>query len=219
MIKPLLVVTAALAISPAHESERDRPARSLCAASPLVEQLDATSGQQLLSLYGYDLRELWACTSIPSPRAPGAQILRFKRISTNDDDHTAFTVLKPAGSPSFWIIPTTSGMLSVRSVGDPHNRAAFNALLRSMPGTPSSAADWEALARLYLAVVEGGEAVLLKIEDGACAAQGDCSLSFADRVPRKGLGYWKRTVSFDRIGRGAVTLRDTEEELVSVDDE
>jgi hypothetical protein len=219
MIEFLLLLTVSVGVSPASEAGRDRPARSLCTASPLVDQLDTASGQELLALYGYDLRELWACTSIPSPQEPGAQILRFKRISTNDHDGTAFTVLKPAGWPSFWIIPTTSGMLMVKSVDDPHNRAAFNALLRSMPRTPSSAADWEALARFYLTVVGRGEAVLLRIEDGACGGQGDCSLSFADRVPGKGLGYWKWTVSFDRTGKGAVTLRDTEEELVSTDDE
>ena len=184
-----------------------------------MAELDKASGEALLSLYGYNLRETWACTSIASALAPGTQVLRFRRISTATDVATAFTVVKVAGEQSFWIIPTASGMLRVSGVeSDPHNLAAFNALLRSIPKPPSRTADWEALARLYLAVVGHEVAFPLKTEGGvsaACGTQNECSLSFADRAPQAARSYWKWTVTFDGTAKGAITLTDATAELLS----
>jgi hypothetical protein len=184
-----------------------------------VAQLDTPSGEALLSLYGYNLREPWACTSIASPLALGAQVLRFRRISATDHDATAFTVVKLAGEESLWIIPTVSGMLRVSGVeSDPHNLAAFNAVLRSMPRAPSSTADWDALARLYLTVVGHAEVFPVKDHDGAlaaCGAQRECSLSFSDREPQATRSYWKWTVTFDGSAKGAIRLTDVTAELVS----
>lgn len=190
-----------------------------CAESPLFAELDSPSGKALLKLYGFDLRETWACTPIRSALAPRVQLLRFRRLSAATEEATAFTVLKAAGAQTVWIIPTASGMLRVSGVeSDPHNIAAFNALLRSMPKPMSSTADWEALARLYLAVVGHAEVFPLKAEGGApatCGAQGECSLSFADRAPQGARSYWKWTVTFDRVGEDSITLTDAAAELVS----
>jgi hypothetical protein len=218
MSQPLLLM-ALLAVSSASDGSLGQAGTVTCAESPLFAELDSPSGKALLTLYGFDLGEAWACTPIRSALAPRMQLLRFRRLSAATEEATAFTVLKAAGAQTLWIIPTASGMLRVSGVeSDPHNIAAFNALLRSMPKPASSTADWEALARLYLAVVGHAEVFPLKTEGGAsatCGAQGECSLSFADRAPQAARSYWKWTVTFDRIGEGPIKLTDATAELVS----
>lgn len=214
-----VLVLTFLAVLPGAAGEKARPNEGTCAGSPLMAELDRAPAAALLRLYGYDLRDPWTCTPIASDLAPRAQLLRFNKISANDDDHTAFTVVKAAGPQSLWIIPTTSGMLTAPEVeNDPHNRAAFNAVLGGMPRPPSSTAEWDSLARFYLAVVGHAEAFLLKPEEGAstgCASGSDCSLSFADRAPQVTGPYWKWTVTFERAAKGGVRLADADAELVS----
>lgn len=196
-----------------------RPARTAtCAESPLLAELHSASGKALLRLYGYDLQEVWVCTPIRSALAPTAQTLHFGRVSTHDDEYTAFTVLKAADVQAIWVVPTNSGMLRVPGAEcDRHNMAAFNAVLRSMPRRPSKPAEWEALARLYLAVVGRPEVfslVAAEANSTTCGAQGECELSFADRAPDPSGGYWRFTVSFEAGLHDAPRLSDVTAELV-----
>jgi hypothetical protein len=218
MSRPLVLMVL-LTVSSASDGSLGHARTVTCTESPLLAELDSPSGKALLTLYGFDLGETWACTPIRSALAPRAQLLRFRRLSEATAEATAFTVLKTAGAQTLWIIPTATGMLRVAGVeSDPHNIAAFNALLRSMPKPTSSTTDWEALARLYLAVVGHAEVFPLKTEGGApatCGAQGECSLSFADRAPQAAHSYWKWTVTFDRLGKGPIRLTDATAELVS----
>ena len=89
------------------------PSDSSCGGSPLLASLSKGAGESLLKAYGYDLREPWTCTRIESSWAAAATILRFRKMTVQTDDQTAFTVIKVPALEYIWVIPTESGMLEV----------------------------------------------------------------------------------------------------------
>jgi len=172
-----------------------------CAQSPVLEQLSKGSGAAVLSSYGYDLREPWTCTRIDSPWVSGSVLLHFQKVSAQTDDQTAFSVLKVSGIDHLWIVPTGTGMLEVpHAESDPHNVAAFNALLSSLRKPPSSPSDWEGIGRLYMTMLGHKEAVRITPEagdTGVCSAEeGECTVAFSDRPVRAGEPFNKWTLVF-----------------------
>jgi hypothetical protein len=191
-----------------------------CADSPLLAELSKAPGIAILSAYGYNFNEPWACSKIESPWAAGAGLLHFRKISTQTDDATAFSVMEVPGIAQIWVIPTESGMLEAPNVdSDPHNLAAFNALLRSLPKPLTSSVEWRAVGKLYMALVGHAGAVAIEPlsgEPSPCGSDGECTLAFADRTPRAKEAYTKWTLTFT-VANGATPprLTDATREVVS----
>jgi hypothetical protein len=58
-------------------------------------------------------------------------------------------VVKIPGMKHIWVIPTNMGMLEVpHSESDPHNIAAFNALLKTIPNGLLNSAGWLEISKL-----------------------------------------------------------------------
>ena len=75
--------------------------------------------------------------------------MRFRKITTQTDDQTAFSIVKVPGLEFVWVVPTQTGMLEVpHAESDPHNVVAFNAILRRHKG-PVNAAGWLEASKLY----------------------------------------------------------------------
>jgi hypothetical protein len=171
-----------------------------CEQSPLLAQLSRESGAAVLHSYGYSLREPWACTSVESPWAPNSILLHFRKVSAQTDDETAFSVLKVSGIDYIWVVPTDTGMLEVpHAESDPHNIAAFNALLGSFPRAPLSPSDWKEVGKLYMTILGHEEAIPIvpKAGDAAvCTEERECSVAFSGRPVRPGEPFNKWTLVF-----------------------
>jgi hypothetical protein len=184
----------------------------------LLSFITEQAGSSLLDAYGYDLRQPWACTRIEVPWAPGATILRFRKTTVQSDEHTAFTVLRLPGVDYVWVIPTAGGMLEVpHAENDPHNIAAFNALLR-LYKEPVRGKKWLELGKLYMAIL-GHEQALPINEAGSnadsCAARDECSVSFSDRLVTATEAYNKWTLIFTTLSNGrSMALIDVSRETV-----
>lgn len=161
----------------------------------------------------YHLNEPWECTRIESSWAVGASLLHFRKISAQTDDATAFSVMEVAGVTQIWVIPTESGMLEAPNVeSDPHNLAAFNALLRSLPKPPSGPVEWNAVGKLYMTLLGHTGAVLIEPlpgEPGTCSADGECTVAFSDRTPHAKEPYTKWTLTFS-VANGSNPARLTD---------
>jgi hypothetical protein len=172
-----------------------------CVGSPLLAELSQGAGAEILKPYGYDFHEPWSCTKIDSPWVAGSSLLRFQRVTAQSDDATAFSVVKVSGSSYIWVIPTETGMLEVpHAESDPHNFAAFNALLGTLVKGPSSLAEWNAVGKLYMVLLGHKEAVPMKPKlgsSGPCDSDGECALAFADGLhgPNEPYTKWTLTLS------------------------
>ena len=190
-----------------------------CVNSPLLTELSKAPGAAILSSYGYNLHEPWACTKINSPWATKSTLLHFQRVTAQSDDATAFSLMKVAGIAHIWVIPTEVGMLEApHAESDPHNLAAFNALLHTLSKAPSSAADWNGIGKLYMALLGHKEAIPVEAETSnrtPCSSDGDCSVAFADRLPRANEAYTKWTLTFSApSGTTRLKLADASREVV-----
>ena len=125
--------------------------------------------------------------------------------------------MKVGGGAQIWVIPTESGMLEVPNVeSDPHNLAAFNALLSSLPKAPSGSAEWNAVGKLYMTLVGHTGAVPIESQPTPCTPDGECTLTFADRVPHVKQPYTKWTLTFSAAsGSSPVRIDDAAREVVS----
>ncbi|MDR3675715.1 MAG: hypothetical protein P4N24_09510 [Acidobacteriota bacterium] len=132
-------------------------------------------------------------------------ILRFRKMTVQTDDQTAFTVVKIPALEHIWVIPTAIGMLEVaHAESDPHNVAALNALLRPHKG-PMDAAGWLEAGKLYMALLGHKEAVPIKGDSGdtgSCGSGDECSVSFSDRPVVAGEAYNKWTLAFTAPAKG-----------------
>src|SRR6185312_15829613 len=177
MKKTLTLLSCMLLLPLCADAQKPLPS---CAGSPLFASLTKGAGATLLKMYGYDLQELWACTRLESFWAPGASILLFHKITVESDDHTAFSVVKTPALEFVWVIPTETGMLEVaHAESDPHNIAAFNALLRLHRGAVN-AASWLEAGKLYMMLLGHKEIVPIEDEANSCSIS-ECSVSFSDR--------------------------------------
>ncbi len=224
MKKEHIVLAISLLLLSVHaqgQKQQTRTADALsCADSPLLAELSKAPGTAILNSYGYHFNEPWSCTKIESPWTAGASLLHFRKISAQTDDVTAFSVMEVAGIGQIWVIPTESGMLEVPNVeSDPHNLAAFNALLRSLPKQPSGLVEWSAVGKLYMTLVGHTGAVAIEPlpgEPSPCSTDGECTLAFADRTPHVKEPYTKWTLTFSVAnGSNPPRLTDATREVVS----
>ena len=198
MTKALKLLPWLLLLSLCAEGQK---ASDSCGGSPLLASLSKGAGAALLKAYGYDIQQPWACTKIESPWAAGATILQFHKITVQSDDHTAFSVVKVPTLESVWVIPTATGMLEVaHAESDPHNIAAFNALLGLHKG-PIDAAGWLEVGKLYMTLLGHKEAVPIK-DDGDSCSGNECSVSFSDRPVVAGEAYNKWSLTFTAPSNG-----------------
>jgi hypothetical protein len=201
------------------QQDRNLPANS-CGNSPLFKELLTPAGSALLSAYGFSLKHVLFCRRIDVPWGAGASLLHFEKASAQTDDNTSFSVMKVPGIVQIWIIPTGSGMLKPPDVdSDPHNLAAFNALLRYLPKRKPSETDWTAVGRLYMAMVGHSTVISLCSVEGPsnpCSVGGDCIVVFSDRTPQAKEGYVKWTLTFEAADQlNPVRLADVSREVVS----
>jgi hypothetical protein len=163
-----------------------------CKGSPLLAELTRAPGSTVLSSYGYDLNEQWECSKIESPWITGATMLQFRKVNPRMgspiDLVASFSVLKVNGIAQIWVIPISSGsqVIEIPNLApevdtDPHNIAAFNALLSSCLRPPRDASGWNSIGNLYMTLV--GDAGVVPIEDPpgqskACNLGVECALSF-----------------------------------------
>jgi hypothetical protein len=197
----LAIAVLLLAISTEGQKAKAQPENTTsCRNSPLLAELTGTPGMGLLRAYGYDLNEPWACTRINSPWVGRSILLHFQKATAQTDDASAFSAMKVIGTTHIWIIPTAEGMLETPHVeSDPHNLAAFNSLLQSLAKSPSKTEDWNAIGKLYMALVGHPEVISIEAESGnpnPCNLEGDCLIAFADRRPRVNEPYTKWTLTF-----------------------
>jgi len=121
--------------------------------------------------------------------------------------------MEVAGVKQIWVIPTASGMLEAPNLeSDPHNIAAFNALLRSLPKPPSGLVEWNAVGKLYMALL--GQTEVFPIEPlpdqpNRCSADGECTVAFSDSTPQPKEPYTKWTLTFS-VAKGADPARLTD---------
>jgi hypothetical protein len=145
-----------------------------CKGSPLLAELTRATGSTVLSSYGYDLNEQWECSKIESPWITGATMLQFRKVNPRMgspiDLVASFSVLKVNGIAQIWVIPISSGSgvielpnLAPEVDTDPHNIAAFNALLSSCLRPPRDASGWNSIGNLYMTLVGDAGVVPLKI--------------------------------------------------------
>jgi hypothetical protein len=115
-----------------------------------------------------------------------------------------------AGLSYIWVIPTEVGMLEApHAENDPHNIAAFNALLGTFSKTPSSAADWNAVGKLYMFLLGHKEVVPVEADtsrQSPCGSDGDCSIGLSDSPLHSNQPYTKWTLTFSAPS-GTVRLR------------
>jgi hypothetical protein len=190
-----------------------------CQESRLFADLIKQEGITLLGAYGYDLlKELWVCTKIESPLSKGATILQFNKADFSGGQ-LGFSVMKVPGMEHIWIIPTQIGMLEVPHLeSDPHNLAAFNALLKIIPKGRLNATGWLEIGKLYMAILGYKEVVPIRTESGdsnPCSSCNECSLSFSVGPVVKDEPYDKWTLIFacPSIGKPAV-LTDVSRETI-----
>lgn len=142
---------------------------------------------------------------IESSWASEATILRFQKITVQRDDQTAFSVVKIPALEYVWIIPTATGMLeAAHAESDPHNVAAFNALLR-LHKEPIEATRWLEAGKLYMTLLGHKEAVAIKGKAGeaaSCSSSDECSVAFSDRPVVEGQAYNKWTLTFAASSKG-----------------
>jgi len=174
-----------------------------CKETDFLKGLTDPRGEQMgvLRTYGYNIdRELWSCDEIESNWTGENRVLVFQSIATTSDDQSAFSVVQLRKSPYLWVIPLFDHSRECPGLeNDPHNIAAFNALLRSLPTNPSRPADWSGLGKLYLALLGHKEAVAIdknSANRNPCNSGGECTLAFADRVPRAKEPYVRWTLVF-----------------------
>jgi hypothetical protein len=201
------------------QQSKNMPAGS-CENSPLFKELLTPAGSALLSAYGFSFKQVLFCRRIEVPWAAGASLLHFEKAGAQTDDNTSFSVMKVPGIVQIWIIPTGSGMLEAPHVdGDPHNLAAFNALLRYLPKRKPSETDWIAVGRLYMALVGHSKVISLCSAEGQtspCSVGGDSVVAFSDRTPQAKENYVKWTLTFEAADRlNPVRLADVSREVVS----
>jgi hypothetical protein len=207
-----LLVHLLLCIPAVSQKQQAKPVGTSCVDSPLLAELGQATGAAVLGSYGYSLREPWSCTRIESLWAGGSTLLHFQRVTAQSDDATAFSVLKVLGINHIWVVPTETGMLEVsHAESDPHNIAAFNALLASLQKSPSAPSEWNEIGKLYMALLGHPEAILIANQsdgDGSCNSEGDCEVLFSDRQVRPGQPFVKWTLLFSRASKEKHVLLD-----------
>lgn len=201
MMKRRLYVLVLVLLPAAAYGQTEKPSPSeiktkQCSSSPFLDELFEGKGVAVLKAYGYDPNTPWNCTTIDSPWTPSSSLLHFQIVTTETDEFTSFSVINVNGSSYFWVIPTGTGMVGFpHEENDPHNIAAFNALLGTLARNPSSAADWNALGELYLVLLDQ-EGKRWKLTPGSsvpCDADRDCTVEFSDkglRGPKENYIKW-----------------------------
>ena len=131
----------------------ERPVAIPCGSShSKTVLLETNESKNFVALFGYQLRH-FDCAQITSKWLANSTVIQFRSISTELDDVTIFTLIADHRH-RLWLIPISRGMLEYPSVtSDPHNLAAFNALLQDARKAPKSADEWAELALCYLALV------------------------------------------------------------------
>jgi hypothetical protein len=196
------VAVLLLAVSVAEQQAHSQRRPAGCVDSPLFAVLTQSPADEVLRSYGYDLRqEVWACATIDSPWTTGSELLHLHKVTAQTDDYTAFSVMRVAGNSHLWVIPTAVGMLAAPHVeSDPHDIAAFNALLQSFSKNPSTADDWFGVGKLYMSLVIGSKDAIPLTHDeakGGICSNGECVIKFTDRVLSNNEPYVKWTMTFD----------------------
>ena len=180
-----------------------------CGKLPTIRELTTPETKRVLVAFGYNLRQPYDCTKVTSRWYGESTVLSFRSVPTRLDDQTIFSVAFTPDSRGLWILPIASGMVEYpRDETDPHNLAAFNALL-AVQKVPSTEPEWFSLARSYLALIGHEKAAL---SPKVSCARGECSVELSEQQSPESLIQW--TLSFDTSRRSA-RLQDVSREVLS----
>jgi hypothetical protein len=92
--------------------------------------LNLRSTTALLADYGFGNGVPWMCKAAVVPWSETEQVLRLT-ATRGLDDYPEVTLVRASASSRVWLIPVYAGMVGYANAeNDPHNRAAFNDLLR-----------------------------------------------------------------------------------------
>lgn len=178
-----------------------------CGKLPTIRELTSPETKRVLAAFGYNLRQPYDCTKLNSRWYGASTVLSFRSVPTRLDDQTKFAVVFSSGSHEIWVLPIASGMVEYPHVeSDPHNLAAFNALL-AVQKMPSTEPEWVSLARSYLALIGHEKAVLSPKVSGV---GGECTVELSEQQSPESLIQW--TLSFDTSERSA-RLQDVSREV------
>jgi hypothetical protein len=205
ILNVLYFVFAICAASLAQPS-KDNSAVS-CAKLPTIRELRSVETTRVLAAFGYSLHQAFDCTKLISEWYGSSAVFLFRSIPTRLDDQTSFSVIFISGSHEIWVLPITSGMLEYPSVeSDPHNLAAFNALIAAQ-AAPVADPEWISLSRSYLAMIGHRKANLSpKV---SCKGE-QCTVELSEQQSPESFILW--TLTFEKTGRLA-RLQDVSREL------
>lgn len=178
-----------------------------CEKLPTIRELTSKETKRVLAAFGYNLRQPYDCTKLASRWYGTSMVLLFRSVPTRLDDQTNFSVVFTSSPHEIWVLPIASGMVEYPRVeSDPHNLAAFNALLAGQT-VPTTDPEWISLARSYLAIIGHEKAMVLP--QVSCTG-GECTVELSEQQSPQVLIQW--ALSFNKTGRTA-RLQDVSREL------
>jgi hypothetical protein len=178
-----------------------------CGKLPTMRELTTPETKSVLAAFGYNLRQPYDCARLTSRWYGASTVLSFRSVPRRLDDETKFAVVFT--SREIWVLPIASGMVEYPRVeSDPHNLAAFNALL-AVQKVPSSAPEWISLAHSYLALIGHEKTALSPKVSGT---GGEYTVELTEPQSPDSLIQW--TLSFD-ISDRSVRLQDVSREVQS----
>ena len=125
-----------------------------CADPAVGELLESPDTRAFLEAFEYNIDEVaMVCATLKSAWLRTDLVLSL-RHARGLDDYQEVTLVRTSSEPKLWLIPITDGMICKPSLEvDPHNLAAFNALLRDNGIRTSTAEDLTSLSLLYVNMV------------------------------------------------------------------
>lgn len=124
------------------------------ALEAIGDLLDTADTRTLFEAFGYDVSRLAGlCTVLKSDWLRTGRVWRLSHVSGTDDVQRV-TLVQTGGGSRLWLIPIVDGMIEKPCLPqDPHNLAAFNALLGENRVHASTPEDLTSLAVLYLSMI------------------------------------------------------------------
>jgi hypothetical protein len=123
-----------------------------CAQEPANSLLDSKYIHDLLKHFDFNIGELDECKMLRSEWLKSSNILLLRGDRPEATDSAwRVTLIQLKSQPNLWVIPVTHGMVGEPRIADePHNRAAFNALIEENHIVPDTPEMWTSLALFYL---------------------------------------------------------------------
>lgn len=127
-----------------------------CTERPALALLEDKDVQNLIENFDFRPFEvMMSCKTFQTDWLRTGVILSLHGLSVGEtDSNKDLTLIQLENEPRLWVIPISYGMIEVRNlVEDPHNLAAFNALIEENHVSPRTPEMWTSLALFYMNIV------------------------------------------------------------------